>query len=74
MFNNSKLSFGIWKCLLPGYWLLVTGLSAPPSPFVLRTSADNSAVTPISEQFRPQTFAATDLEWALRVLARVREA
>ena len=30
-------------------------------------------LVPINEQFRPQTFAASDLEWALRVLARVRE-
>ena len=30
-------------------------------------------LVPINEQFRPQTFAATDLEWALGVLARVRE-
>lgn len=29
-------------------------------------------LVPINEQFGPQTFAASELEWALRVLARVR--
>jgi len=30
-------------------------------------------LVPINEQFRPETFTRTDVEWALRVLARVRE-
>jgi len=39
---------------------------------LLRREGDSIHLVPINEQFHPQTFAAADLQWALRVLARVR--
>jgi len=39
---------------------------------LFRREGDSVHLVPINEQFRPQTFDAADLEWALRVLARVR--
>ena len=39
---------------------------------LLRRQGDAIHLVPINEQFHPQTFAAADLEWSLRVLARVR--
>lgn len=39
---------------------------------LLRREGSTVHLVPINEQFRPETFAESDLQWALRVLARVR--
>jgi len=39
---------------------------------LFRREGPSVHLVPINEQFRPQTFDAADLEWALRILARVR--
>ena len=39
---------------------------------LFRREGESVHLVPINEQFRPQTFDASELEWALRVLARVR--